>query len=416
MEVALADKKQPARVSPDDWQLRAVGQMGEVVTGKALAVNAPGELRPYLRTKNVFDGRIDIDDVLTMPMTDGEFRQFVLKDGDVLLNEGQSLELVGRCALYRGEYREPCAIQNQLLRFRAYPGVSGVFASHLFRYCQQTGVFARVALQTTSIAHLGGKRFERLVLAWPPSEREQRAIAAALSDVDTLLDALTRLIAKKRDIKQAAMQQLLTGTSRLPGFSGAWATKALRDIVSTPITDGPHLTPRFLADGVPFLSVNNLVNNVLDLGNLRFVSREDHLEFSKKCRPRRGDILFGKAASVGMVALIDTDLELNIWSPLALIRVGESSNPRFISYALQARHVHGQIKLLTNSSSQGNIGMGEIGLIEIPVPPLPEQTAIAAVLSDMDAEIAALEARRDKTRALKQGMMQELLTGRTRLV
>jgi type I restriction enzyme S subunit len=93
-----------------------------------------------------------------------------MRSGDVLLNEGQSLELVGRCAIYQDEYPEPCAIQNQLLRFRAHEGVSAVFASYLFRYCQQTGVFARIALQTTSIAHLGGSRFEKLRLAWPKNE------------------------------------------------------------------------------------------------------------------------------------------------------------------------------------------------------------------------------------------------------
>ena len=151
-------KQTEVEIIPEDWEVRSVGEMGEVVTGKALAVNGSGKRRPYLRTKNVFDGRIDIDDVLTMPMTDDQFEHFRLQYGDVLLNEGQSLELVGRCAMYQEEYPEPCVIQNQLIRFRAKTGVSGVFASHLFRYCQETGVFARIALQTTSIAHLGGTR------------------------------------------------------------------------------------------------------------------------------------------------------------------------------------------------------------------------------------------------------------------
>jgi type I restriction enzyme S subunit len=146
------------------------------------------------------------------------------------------------------------------------------------------------------------------------------------------------------------------------------------------------------------------------------VSRKDHLEFSKKCRPKKGDILLGKAASVGVVALIDTDMELNIWSPLALIRVGHSASETFVFYAMQASHIHRQIRLLTNASSQGNIGMSDIGLLEIPLPKRTEQIAVAAVLSDMDAELSALEARRDKTRDLKQAMMQELLTGKTRLV
>jgi restriction endonuclease S subunit len=253
----------------------------------------------------------------------------------------------------------------------------------------------------------------RLSVKLPPLA-EQRAIAEALRDMDTLLDGLNRFIAKKRDLKQAVMQQLITGKTRLPGFNAKWEVKKLKEIVCSPITDGPHLTPRFTNNGIPFLSVNNLVNNRISLQSLRYISRDDHLEFSKKCKPQKGDILFGKAASVGMVAVIDTDIELNIWSPLALIRVSPIFSFIYVYYALQASNVHKQIKLFTNSSSQGNIGMGEIGLLEIPLPEQAEQTAIAAVLSDIDSELDALEARRDKMYLLKQGMMQELLTGRTR--
>ena len=162
-DVRSGYKRTELGIIPEDWRLLPVRRMGDVLTGKALAVNAPGRQRPYLRTKNVFDGRIAVGDILTMPMTDAQFQQFKIIPGDVLLNEGQSLELVGRCAMYRGEYPEPCAMQNQLLRFRARAGVSAEFCSHLFRYCQQTGVFTRIALQTTSIAHLGGTRFELLV-------------------------------------------------------------------------------------------------------------------------------------------------------------------------------------------------------------------------------------------------------------
>ena len=113
---------------------------------------------------------------------------------------------------------------------------------------------------------------------------------------------------------------------------------------------------------------------------------------------------------------METDIEFNIWSPIALIRIANENVPLFIYYQLQSAGLGRQIALLTNSSSQGNIGMGDIERLELSLPPFDEQTAIATVLSDMDAELTALEARRDKTRAIKQGMMQELLTGRIRLV
>ena len=224
MGVKRGYKQTEVGIIPDDWDPKPVGSMGDVCAGKALAAHAPGELRPYLRTKNVFDGRIDLGDVLQMPMSDEEFERYRARYGDVLLNEGQSIELVGRCAIYRDELSEACAIQNQLVRFRARDNVSADFAAHLFRHCQRTGAFSKIALQTTSVAHLGVSRFQNLKLAWPREKAEQEAIAEALGDADALIEALERLVAKKWQIKLAAMRELLTAQKRLPGFSGEWHT------------------------------------------------------------------------------------------------------------------------------------------------------------------------------------------------
>ena len=414
MELRPAYKLTDYGPIPEDWCLRPVSDMGEVITGKALAVDGLGEPRPYLRTKNVFDGRIDIDDVLSMPMTDEQFRQFLLKEGDVLLNEGQSLELVGRCAIYGGEYPGPCAIQNQLLRFRADAGVSGLFASHLFRYCQQKGVFARVALQTTSIAHLGGKRFEQLLLPWPPSEGEQCEIAAALSDVDALLDGVDRLIAKKRDLKQAAMQQLLTGQTRLPGFHGEWQMKRLGDAADT---DPENLSPD-TRDDFPF----------------KYIALED---VERGILRRHSEQVFAKAPSRARRKLRPSDILVSTVRPnlqshllfrgydgdwvcstgFCVVRCREAiAHPPFVFSQMFAAGVTRQIDALLTGSSYPAISSGDVGSLTIPSPSFDEQAAIATVLSDMDAEIAALAARRDKTRQIKQAMMQELLTGKTRLV
>lgn len=198
-----------------EWRVRTVDEMGEVLAGKALDVHGAGRLRSYLRTKNVLDGSIDLDDVLEMPMTDSEFERFRIVGGDLLLNEGQSLELVGRCAMYRGELGRPCAMQNQLLRFRAHPGTSPAFAEQFFRWCQQTGIFAAIATQTTSVAHLGSERFKALQLSWPSAPAEQAAIGEILADMDAELSALEQRREKTRDLKQAMMQKLLTGRTRL---------------------------------------------------------------------------------------------------------------------------------------------------------------------------------------------------------
>jgi type I restriction enzyme S subunit len=191
-----------------EWEVKRTDKWGEVLAGKALAVNAPGPLRPYLRTKNVLDGAIDVSHVLTMPMTDAEFSHFEVLDGDILLNEGQSLGLVGRASIYRSEFGERCAMQNQLLRFRAFPSTCPEFAAQAFRQCQKDGTFASIATQTTSVAHLGSSRFSALELTWPPSLDEQKRIASCLSNLDALTGAEIQKLEILKTHKKGLMQKL----------------------------------------------------------------------------------------------------------------------------------------------------------------------------------------------------------------
>jgi len=190
-----------------EWEPKRVEDLGDVLAGKALAADAPDPQRPYLRTKNVLDGEIDLSDVLTMPMTDAEFSRFEILDGDILLNEGQSLELVGRTSMYRGEFGQRCAMQNQLLRFRAFPSTCREFAEQVFRQCQKNGTFASIATKTTSVAHLGRSRFCALELPWP-SLAEQQRIADCLSALDARITAESRKLDALKLHKRGLMQQL----------------------------------------------------------------------------------------------------------------------------------------------------------------------------------------------------------------
>jgi len=320
-------------------------------------------------------------------------------------------------ARYQDEYPEPCAIQNQLIRFRAKAGVSGAFASYVFRYCQQSGVFARVALQTTSIAHLGGSRFQRLLLAWPKTEMEQRTIATALGDMDTLLDALDRLIAKKRDLKQAAMQQLLTGHTRLPGFHGEWELKPLGDCLVGRPRYGINAPASPYSDALPVyiritditedgrFSPDNLVSVRSDLsgnyhlsdGDIVFARTGASVGKSYRYTPQDGPLVFA-----GFLILVRPDIQKLI--------------PAFAAAFVTTRAYWDWVRMMSMRSGQPGINGNEYSQLLIPLPPLEEQIAISAILLDMDAELRALQQRLVKTRALKQALMQELLTGKTRLV
>jgi type I restriction enzyme S subunit len=284
-------------------------------------------------------------------------------------------------------------------------------------------VFARIALQTTSIAHLGGSRFQRLLLAWPKSETQQRGIAAALSDADALLGALERalerLIAKKRDLKQAAMQQLLTGKTRLPGFGGEWEVKRLgeiADVKTGPFGSSLHESD-YVRDGTPIITVEHLGQFGVEHFNLPMVSNSDRQRL-KAYALEVGDIVFSRVGSVDRNALI-RPAEAGWLFSGRLLRIRPDSQKAFapyLSYCFHGEDFITSVREVAVGQTMACLNTEILKGLAVTLPPLNEQAAIAAVFTDIDAELVALEQRLAKTRDIKQAMMQQLLTGRTRLV
>ncbi|WP_200886008.1 MULTISPECIES: restriction endonuclease subunit S [Aeromonas] len=400
-------------VIPEDWDIKELQQICRVPITYGIVQCGPHIVNgiPYIRVSDMTARELDIDGMQrTSPQIAAAFARSTVDEGDIVY------ALRGKLGFVRSVPSSVAGANLTQGTARISP-VSNVFGRYVFWALQSP----RSLEQATQGAK--GSTFVEITLASlkeikipvPRHKEEQKVIADALSDIDELIAGLEQLITKKQAIKTATMQQLLTGKSRLLGFSDGWCRQELKNLVSSPITDGPHTTPAFRMDGVPFLSVNNLVNNRINLSELRFISKEDDDVFAKKCKPQIGDVLLGKAASVGKVAIVDTDFDFNIWSPIALIRPNELIKPQFLYYQLLSADAIAQITLLTNSSSQGNIGMGDIEKIQISFPCIEEQSAIATILSDMDSELTALEQKLAKARDVKQGMMQQLLTGRIRL-
>ncbi len=254
-------------------------------------------------------------------------------------------------------------------------------------------------------------------IALPEGRAEQRAIAEALSDVDALLSGLDRLIAKKRDLKQAAMQQLLTGQARLPGFHGEWEVKRLGEL--GPFLKGSGVKKDEARSGdLPGVRYGEIYTHHDDYVKSfnSWISRE----VADTATPlRRGDVLFAGSGEtkeeIGKcVALVD-DIEAYAGGDIVILRPN-GANSLFLGYLLNTPAVASQKASRGQGDAVVHISASALASINLALPSPDEQTAISAVLSDMDAELLALEARLDKTRALKQAMMQELLTGRTRLV
>jgi type I restriction enzyme S subunit len=274
----------------------------------------------------------------------------------------------------------------------------------------------RFVQESTGVAQLTAPQVARCQVDVPPLT-EQRAIAEALSDADALLTGMDRLIAKKRELKLAAMQQLFTGQTRLPGFQGEWALKRLAELGTF-----------FKGSGVKKDEANSGDLPCVRYGEIYTHHHECIRRFNSWISPdvaksatrlKHGDLLFAGSgetkAEIGKcVAFVDAR-EAYAGGDIVILRpIG--TDPIFMGYYLNTAKICAQKAGKGQGDAVVHISAAALGSIAVAIPKLPEQSAIAAILSDIDAELTSLETRRDKTRALKQGMMQELLTGRTRLV
>jgi type I restriction enzyme, S subunit len=423
-------------VIPEDWDVKPLCNIAEIRSGIAknskVSVIDPIFVH-YLRVANVQDGFLDLKDMSKIGVSRNDLKRYAVLPGDVLMNEGGDLDKLGRGSIWRGEFN-PCIHQNHVFIVRSRSSLLPEYLNTWTSGISARRYFLVAGKQTTNLATINKTALGHLPVALPPLP-EQRSLATVLSDTDALLGALDRLIAKKRDLKQATMQQLLTGKTRLPGFCEGkgykqtevgiipedWIVKPLGELGK--FKNGINKGKDDFGHGFPFINLMDVFGipkvstSTTEFGLVNTTAAERDLY-----ELRGGDVLFVRSSvkpeGVGLTTLIPQDLPSTVFSGF-LIRFRECGllelgfkEHCFWDEGFRAR-------LISNStvSANTNINQDALKRLQIAFPPtLPEQRSIATILSDMDSEITALEQRRDKTRALKQAMMQELLTGRIRLV
>ena len=382
---------------PENWDVGGLGRFWSVTDCKHVTAQFVSEGFPVASIREVQSRAVDLTNA---KQTTAHFYNLLIEGGrkpcpgDLILSRNATVGEVAQVT----EWHPPFAMGQDVCLLRKKS------VEHSTEYLQ--AVFQSPIILNQLANLMVGSTFKRanveqirnfsVPMPLPP---EQRAIATALSDVDGLLGGLDRLIAKKRDLKQAAMQQLLTGQTRLPGFHGEWEVKAIQELSQ--------------------------------VGRGRVIS---HTEISKSSSPTY-PVFSSQTSNSGIMGYLDTyqfDGDYVTWTTdganagTVFARSGRfnctdvcgtiklhDSDHRFIAAALGrvsqshvSRHL-GNPKLMNDVMKK----------IEVTIPKTrAEQTAIAEVLTEMDGELAGLEQRREKTRALKQAMMQELLTGKTRLV
>lgn len=414
-EVPLVYKQTEVGVIPEEWiicPLRSCLRVAPEYGINAAAVPFDDNLPTYIRITDINDNN-QFKPSPRVSVKHPNATSFFLRDGDlVFARTGAS---VGKSYLYR-DRDGPLVFAGFLIRVSTEP--SKLLPIYLSYYVQSKRYWDWVMAMSIRSGQPGinVKEYGTLQLPLPPLP-EQRAIAEALSDVDGLIEALEKLIAKKRAIKKAAMQQLLTGKTRLPGFSGDWKTKRIRDLgqflkgsgVSRETAQsGPLACVRY---GEIYTTHNNFIREFQS-----WISEE----VSKSAvRLEYGDLLFTGSGEtkeeIGKCAAFLYEKEAYAGGDIVILRP-RGVDSLFLGYALNSPEVNRQKASLGQGDAVVHISAAALAQVSLSMPPLEEQAAIAAVLSDIDAEIEALERRRDKIHAIKQGMMQQLLTGRVRLV
>jgi type I restriction enzyme S subunit len=409
MEIKPGYKLTEVGVIPQDWELRELGYIASVAAGGTPSRENPaywnGEI-PWVTTSQI--------DFNTITNADQHITELGLKNSAAKLLAPGTLLL----ALYgQGKTRgKVCTLGIQATTNQACASIvvsSALSRSYVFHSLASQYDVIRGLSNSGSQENLNGQIVKSILVPLPPTKAEQEAIAEALSDADALIESLEQLIAKKHDLKQGAMQELLTGKKRLPGFKREWEVKSLGEIGESLI--GLTYKPTDVrSDGMLVLRSSNIFEGALRFEDNVFVA----MEVPEKILVRSDDILIcvrnGSRDLIGKCAKIDERAQGMTFG--AFMAVFRTRFHNFVYHQFQSHVIKRQIREHLGATIN-QITNKSLNSFQIPFPTdEDEQAAIAAVLTDMDAEIAALEAELDKTRQLMQGMMHNLLTGKIRLV
>lgn len=411
MELKPGYKMTEVGVIPEDWEVKPLNKIAEVTSGKRLpagySVIKNKTPYPYIRVSDMYPGGVSVENIMYVP-TDAakHIKSYRIYTEDIFISVAGTLGIVGQI---------PKELNGANLTENADRITKITCYNKFLLYILLSDITQSVIDTTRTIGaqpKLALERIRNFLIPLPPSLSEQQAIAAALSDVDELLSSLDRLIAKKKDIRLATMQELLTGKKRLPGFRDNWVTfelgkcGSLQKQAITP-SSCPHSVfyeysmPAFDEDKKPFKVYGEKI-------------------YSNKLVIKGPVILFNKLnVRQRRVWLVNNTKSNSICSTEFLPYQTKKINLDLLKQILLTDEATSYFESCSTGTSNSQKRITPSIFLEYKCflpSSLAEQQAIASVLSDMDAEIEALEARRDKVRNIKTGMMQELLTGKTRLI
>jgi len=415
MEVAKGYKQSEVGVIPEDWE---VYELGGIISSVQLGGNYPNAeketMNPLIKMGNLGRGNIVLEKQEFIIEAIKPSERDKLCFGNVLFNTRNTLDLVGKIAIWRNEL--PIAYFNSnilRLNFDLHLVSSNEFLNYILNTKLILNQLRGIATGTTSVAAIYTRDLVKIKLPLP-TPAEQTAIATALSDVDALIQSLEKLIAKKRAIKQGTMQELLKPRED-------WVLKKLGDVATLKARIGWQglTTAEYKDTGDYFLITGTeFKNGFIDWENCFYVEQNRYKQ-DRNIQVKENDVLVTKDGTIGKVAFIKEVLKpATLNSGIFTIRpVNQTFHPAFFYYLLLSETFRKFLSQLSAGSTINHLYQKDFIHFEFQTPAnVEEQSRIATILADMDVEIEDLETKLAKYKQIKQGMMQNLLTGRIRLV
>lgn len=423
MELTAAFKQTDIGPLPSDWDVVPLGELVTRVEYGSSAKSRPKGRVPVLRMGNLQHGKVDWGD-LVYTDNEEEIERYTLHDGEVLFNRTNTVDLVGKTAIYEG--RRKAIFAGYLIRVVTQ---ADKLDARYLNYVMNTELARKHSAKVLSVAvgqaNINGQKLRTYPIPLPPTLAEQESIARALGDADALLDRLDQLIAKKRDLRIAVMQQLLSGRTRLSGFGDAWEERVLGEHVrflKNGVNPRADLRPEGHVRYLHYGDIHTSMAPLLDIGVAKMPRLPDAMA-QRLDRLEDGDLVFVDASEdltgVGKSVEISGANGLELVSGLHTIAVRFDKDvlaDGFKGYLQFCSPFRDQLARLAQGTKVLATTRQHIASVVMSLPGVDEQRAIARVLSESEREILALEAVHKKTTDVKLAMSQELLTGRTRLL
>ena len=436
VEMKSGYKMTEVGVIPEDWEVKELSSISEIKSGKRLPkgslVTSSKTPYPYIRVIDMNMGYLKLSDIMYVPENvQPMISKYIISKNDIYISVAGTLGLVGKIPeeldganLTENANRitEIQCNRDYLMYYMMSPLIQNVIEAE-----RTIGAQPKLALQ----------RIRDFYIVLPRDNREQTAIATALSDVDSLISALTKKIEKKKAIKQGLMQQLLTGKKRLPGYKGLalvknekmeypgdWDVVKLGDLCRIitkqtgfdySATIKPSLRTSRGLGVLPFIQNKDFEGYKINFNTDFYIPKDVAMQFPQILLDEPS-LLVSISGRIGNVGYYLSSKLAFIGGAICVAKFWKKEYIPWVMLYLQSSKGQNEIFMNEKAGAQHNITVEAIRNFRIPMPSMSEQTAIANILSDCDSEIAALEEKRDKYKEIKQGMMQQLLTGKIRLI